>query len=595
MSIHADDPIRVLYIEDDADTAALIRTRLIHSDGSRFDVEHACDLRSALRAINDRHFDVVLTDLNLPDSEGTRTLKRLVAVRRQMPLVVFSAIDDERAVIDILRSGAQEYIVKGNGDGNVIARALRQAIERKRTEMNLQRLAHYDSLTGLANRTLFHTRLEHALANATRRQNSVALMVLDLDRFKVINDTLGHQAGDRLLVLAAERLQGCVRDSDTIARLGGDEFTIILENLSDGTEPKIVARKILEAMTSPFSLEGQDIYVTPSIGITLFPQDDDNVDGLLKNADAAMYQVKANGRNGVQFFTAGMNERAAERLKIEAGLRQALERGEFVLHFQPKVSLQSERLQGIEALIRWQRPELGIVSPGEFIPVAEDTGLIIPIGEWVLRAGLMQMRAWLQSGLPVPRLAINICARQFHQADVVTMVGAALHDSGIDGRFLEVEITESVLMEDTDATVNTLKGLKALGVRISVDDFGTGYSSLNYLKRFPIDTLKIDRSFVSDIPNDLDDAVITTAIIGLAHNLRRSVVAEGVETREQLSFLRENRCDEAQGYLFSKPLNVMQMTAYLERERSRSMAPATIPHLSIVDGGNQRGVVQSGG
>jgi diguanylate cyclase (GGDEF)-like protein len=585
-----EQPIRALYIEDDVDMAKLIARGVEQSDRGRVVLTHVLDLRSALHAIAREEFDVVLSDLNLPDSQGTRTIKRLVAVRRQMPVVVFSAVDEESIVIEILQSGAQEYIVKGRGDGHTIVRALRQAIERKRAEMNLQRLAHYDSLTGLANRTLFHNRLEHALANASRRQNSVGLMVIDLDRFKSVNDTLGHQAGDRLLVLAAQRLQGCVREADTIARLGGDEFTIILEHLTDGSEPKLIAKKIIEAMSQPFLLEGQDVYVTPSIGITLYPQDDDNVDGLLKNADAAMYQVKANGRNGFQFFTAGMNELAVKRIRIEAGLRQALERGEFVLHYQPKVNLQSERLQGVEALVRWQTTDAGMISPGDFIPIAEDTGLIIPIGEWVLRAGLMQMRSWLRSGLPVQRLAVNICARQFRQSDVVAMVAAALQESGLDGEHLEVEITESVLMEDTEATVNTLNGLKALGVRISVDDFGTGYSSLNYLKRFPIDTLKIDRSFVSDIPNDPDDAVITTAIIGLAHNLRRSVIAEGVETREQLNFLRENQCDEAQGYLFSKPLNVMQMTAYLERERARGGVPISAPQLSVIEGGNQRAV-----
>ncbi|MCC6715065.1 MAG: EAL domain-containing protein [Gammaproteobacteria bacterium] len=575
-------PIRVLFIEDDDDAAQLVRGRLSASEGERLVLHHVRDLKAGLIALNGDGYDVVLTDLNLPDSKGVRTVKRLVAVRKEIPVVVFSGVDEERAILELLQSGAQEYLIKGKADGHGVARALRQAIERKRAEINLQRLAHYDSLTGLANRTLFHNRLEYALANATRRQNCVALMVLDLDRFKAVNDTLGHQAGDRLLSLAAERLARCVRDSDTIARLGGDEFTIILENLGSAEEPRIVARKILDVMAQPFVLEGQDVYVTPSIGITLFPHDDDNVDGLLKNADAAMYQVKANGRNGYQFFTAGMNERAVERIRIESGLRQAIERGEFLLHYQPKVSLQSGRLQGVEALVRWLRPDAGIVSPGQFIPVAEDSGLIIPIGEWVLRKALAQARVWLDSGLPVPRLAVNICARQFRQCDVATMVADALRQSGLDGSCLEVEITESVLMEDTDATVATLQRLKELGVSIAIDDFGTGYSSLNYLKRFPIDTLKIDRSFVSDIPYDQDDAVITRAIIGLAHNLRRTVIAEGVETHEQVRFLRENRCDEAQGYLFSAPISTMHMTGYLERERGRLAAG---PVLTVIDGG----------
>jgi diguanylate cyclase (GGDEF)-like protein len=575
--------IKVLFIEDDADVANLIQIRLLRQEVDTVDIRHVTELRAALVALNSEHFDAVLTDLNLPDSVGIKTIRRILAVRREIPLVVHSTIAEESMVLQVLQAGAQEYVIKGQGDGYVVGRAIRSAIERKRTELKLQRLAHYDNLTGLANRTLFHKRLEHALARAARCQGGVALMVMDLDRFKTINDTLGHHAGDRMLVQVAERLKPCVREQDTVARLGGDEFTIILERVSTTEEAAVVARKIIDAMSAPFELEAQSIYVTPSIGITLFPYDDDGVDGLLKNADAAMYQAKAKGRNGFQFFTAGMNERSVERLKIEVGLRQAIENEELLLHYQPKVNLQTGRIQAMEALVRWQRPATGLVPPMDFIPIAEDTGLIIPIGEWVMRKALAQTRIWLDNGLPVARVAINMSARQFRQSDLAAFISEALRESGLNGEHLEIELTESALMEDMSASVAVLQHLKKLGVRVAIDDFGTGYSSLNYLKRFPIDTLKIDRSFVSDIPNDQDDATITTAIIGLAHNLRLNVIAEGVETPEQVEFLRANRCDEAQGFLFSRPLTVMQMTACLQRERSRSMPL----QLSVIDGGQQ--------
>ncbi|MGQ0658895.1 MAG: EAL domain-containing protein [Chromatiales bacterium] len=558
--------IRVLFVEDDPDTAKLVQSMLRHPGSSKFAVQHVADLKSALLALSSERFDVVLTDLNLPDSQAAKTVKRIAAVHRKIPIVVLSAIDDERTVLELLQAGAQEYMVKGGGVGDSIARVIRQAIERKRAEVRLQRLAHYDGLTGLANRTLFHNRLEHALAHAARRQTRLAVMVMDLDRFKTINDTLGRQVGDRLLVLVAERLRHCVREADTVARLGGDEFTFMLENLKTAEEAAIVAQKLLRAMSAPFTLEGQEIYVTPSVGITVYPFDDDNADGLMNNADAAMYRAKSLGRNSYQFFTADMNARSMERLTLEAGLRQALDRSEFLLHFQPRIDIQSLRLTGMEALLRWRRTELGPVAPGDFIPIAEETGLIIPIGEWVLREALTQSRRWLDRGLSPVRIAVNLSARQFHQRDVVEMVRDALQATGMSGEHLEVEITESVLMDDTAATVATLKRLKALGVRIAADDFGTGYCSLSYLKRFPIDALKIDRSFVSDITHDSDDAAIITAIIRLAHNLHYRVIAEGVETEAQLRFLREQRCDEAQGFLFSPPVDDERIVRYLQQK-----------------------------
>ena len=569
--------MKVLFIEDESDIAALVQRRLAGCAGPAMAITHVADLRSGLAALKSAPFDVVMTDLNLPDSRGVETVHRLLKICRYIPVVVLSAVDDDQAILDTVESGAQEYIVKGQTDGHVIARTIRQAIKRKQAELKLRRLAHYDSLTGLANRSQFRRRLEQALERGARRQRGVALMMIDLDRFKAVNDTLGHQAGDRMLVMVAKRLRACLRECDKVARLGGDEFTVTLEELRAPDEAAAIAQKIVEAISRPFMVGGQEFYVTPSIGITLHPLDGGDADTLIRNADTAMYQVKAGGRNGFKFFTPAMNELTGERLRMQAALRQAIDRNELVLHYQPKVDLQSGRLHGVEALLRWQRPGGGLLPPAEFIPLAEDTGLILPIGEWVLKQALGQIRAWSELGLPGTRVSVNISPRQFRQCDLAAVVAAALSQTGLTGEHLEIEITEGVLMEDTEASVATLERLKTLGVGIAIDDFGTGYSSLHYLKRFPIDTLKIDHSFVSDIPRDHDDATITQAIIGLARNLRLNVIAEGVETKEQLAFLRANHCDQGQGYLFSAPLDTAQMTGYLQRERIRTDLEETTP------------------
>ena len=570
--------IRVLFIEDDVDTADVVALRLSSYTGASIEVTHCGDLASGLSALGSEDFDAVLTDLNLPDSEGIRTVKRLLAVRRYVPIVVLSVLSDDEFVLKTVETGAQEYLVKGQVDGAAIVRTIRQAIQRKQAELKLRRMAHYDGLTGLANRDQFRKRLENALATAARRHGSVGLMMIDLDRFKTVNDGFGHQAGDQLLVTVAQRLRLALRKSDRLARLGGDEFTVILENLHSLEEAEGVAQRVIEAVSEPFLVENHEIYITPSIGITIYPGDGDTAESLMKNADAAMYEVKGTGRNGYKFFTPSMHERSGELRRMEAALRLAIEQDEFVLHYQPRVSLQTGRLQGVEALVRWQRPDTTLIPPSEFIPVAEETGLIISLGEWVMQKALAQVRHWLDSGLPATRVAVNISAQQFRKADLASMIAGALKQAGLGGEYLEVEITESLLMEDTAASVTTLQRLKDLGVSIAIDDFGTGHSSLHYLKRFPIDTLKIDRSFIGNLPNDYDDSTITTAIIGLAHNLGLTVVAEGVETREQVSFLREKHCDEAQGFLFSAALSTIQLTAYLQRERGRS----GVPHLSLI-------------
>jgi len=558
------DQIKVLLIEDNSDDVRLIQRLLAQVNMDGFRLTHANGVDKAAIELEKGAYDVVLTDIAMTDSDALETIRRIQSVRKDIPIVVLSSLDDESTAIEIMQEGAQDYLIKGQGDGHLIARALRHAIERKHAELRLMHVTHYDSLTGLANRALFQSRLDHALAVAKRRKLLAALLVLDLDRFKGVNDTLGHHAGDQLLVLVAERLRACVRESDTVARLGGDEFTVILNDVTSAEEVSVVARKILAALSGPFHLEDHEIYVTPSIGITLYPHDGVTPTGLLKNADAAMYQAKNLGRNNFQFYTADMNRRSVARLKMESGLRQAIDRSELVLYYQPKIDITTGIITGMEALVRWNKPDTGLVPPVEFIPIAEETGLIIPVGEWVLREALMQIRRWHDEGAPTMRVAVNLSARQFRQNDLVKTITENLDELGVGGEFLEVEITESLLMDDTALSTMALYKLKDRGVRVSVDDFGTGYSSLSYLKRFPIDALKIDRSFVRDITTDPDDATITNAIIGLAHNLRRRVIAEGVETPAQLAFLQKHGCDEAQGFLFSPPVAAAELARLIK-------------------------------
>jgi len=440
--------------------------------------------------------------------------------------------------------------------GNIIGveGTTRDITERKQTEQHLRYLANYDALTTLPNRTLFRDRLEHAMAHARRYNHLVVLMFLDVDRFKAINDSLGHLVGDQLLQAVSERLRSCAREGDTVARLGGDEFTIVMEGVSDISDADAVAKKVIEAMSRSYVLEGHDVFVTASIGITIYPSDSDDIDSLIRNADTAMYRAKQAGRNNYQFYTEDMNTRAIENLLLQNNLRQALESEEFLLYYQPQIDLGSGDMIGMEALIRWQHPELGLLSPKQFISIAEETGLIIPIGEWVLRKACLQLKEWQANGLPLYRVSVNLSACQFKQKNLVEMISQVINETGVNPQYIEIEITEGVLVDDEELAIDILHRLKALGMRISIDDFGTGYSSLSYLKRFPLNTLKIDKSFIRDIITDPDGAAITEAIIALGHSLRLKVIAEGVESQEQLSFLSPRGCDEVQGFFFSEPL-----------------------------------------
>lgn len=431
-------------------------------------------------------------------------------------------------------------------------------------QSRLNYMAFHDSLTSLPNRSLFYDRIFHGLARARRSNSKLALMLLDIDRFKIINDSLGHDSGDQLLKAIALRLHEGVRDMDTVARLGGDEFVVVLEGVHDLDDVVFVANKLLVTLARPMEISGHEITTTVSIGVSIFPDDGADTDELLKNADIAMYKAKEAGKNNCQFYTRGMSASAVNYLLLENDLRRAVEQQQLTLHYQPQIDLASGSITGVEALVRWQHPERGLVSPAHFIPLAEETGLIVPIGEWVLREACRQQKAWLDAGKTVGRMAVNLSPRQFRQKNFPGKVEAILRETHLPAEHLELEITESCAMENAGETINQLKQLSNMGLHLAIDDFGTGYSSLAYLQRFPIQKLKIDSSFIHDIREDHNDAAIAKTIIGLARNLQLQVVAEGIETDYQADWLREHGCDQGQGFLYARPLSPMQIEAHFQ-------------------------------
>lgn len=436
----------------------------------------------------------------------------------------------------------------------------------KKAENRLAHLAYHDKLTGLPNRDLFYDRLNTAILQAKRHQAEIAVLFIDLDHFKYINDTFGHTSGDIVLQQVAAQLKMCLRETDTLARMGGDEFTVVLQDFNSRSDVELTAQRILKSLNTPLLLENQELYISASIGISFFPEDGGNPALLMKHADTAMYSAKNSGRKRLRFFRSSMEGYSLKRIEMERQLRQGLERNEFKLYYQPQISLENGRIIGAEALIRWQHPEKGLLPPGQFIAIAEDTGLIEPIGEWVLREAWAQRQRWHKTGLEDFRIAVNLSAHQFNRISLVKTVADVLCRTEIDPAFLELELTETVAMQDVGKSLTIMKDLKKLGVQLSIDDFGTGYSSLMYLRQFPIDRLKIDRSFVADIANNPNEAAIVVAIIAMAHSMGLEVIAEGVETEDQLSFLKMHRCNVAQGYLMGKPISGAEFHARLHKE-----------------------------
>jgi len=443
---------------------------------------------------------------------------------------------------------------------------------RRRAEDGANYLAYHDPLTGLPNRALFIDRLALAIAQSRRSGQMLAVMFLDLDRFKVVNDTLGHAEGDGLVRSVGERLSALVREGDTVSRVGGDEFTMLVSGMRSAEDAAEVAERVLVELRRPQVLRGQEFLITVSIGIALYPGDGEDAETLLRNADIAMYRAKEQGRDNYQLFTPAMNARIMERLAWESGLRRALELEEFVVHYQPMANMDTGRVVGVEALVRWQHPERGLIPPADFIPLAEETGFIVPLGEWVLRTACAQNKAWQQAGLQPVRVSVNLSARQFHLG-LVDRVSRILADTGLEPRFLDLEITEGTAMRDPEVTVQVLRHFGEMGIRVSIDDFGSGYSSLSCLKNFPLQSLKIDRSFVRDLASDANDAAITTAIIAMAHSMKLDVTAEGVETEEQLAFLRQRQCDEFQGFLLARPMPAEALAKMLAREAPLPASP----------------------
>jgi diguanylate cyclase (GGDEF)-like protein/PAS domain S-box-containing protein len=425
--------------------------------------------------------------------------------------------------------------------------------------------AQHDLVTDLPNRLLLNDRISQSIALARRRNRPIAVIFLDLDRFKYVNDSLGHAIGDKLLQSVSKRLLAGVRGSDTVSRQGGDEFVILLSEITYPEDAATSARKILRSLGAPHSVGGQDLHIDGSIGISVYPEDGGNAETLIKNADTAMYHAKEKGRNNFQFFKADMNRKAVERQSLEGSLRRALEREEFLLHYQPKVNLDTGEITGVEALIRWQQPARGLLPPSQFVPIAEDCGLIVQIGRWVMREACRQARAWQDAGLPALSIAVNVSAMEFRDSGFVEHVRTILSDTGLEARYLELELTEGVLMEDAESAASVLRELKKMRVQLAVDDFGTGYSSLSYLRQFPIDVLKIDRSFVQQISADPEDSTIVSAIINMGKSLKHLVVAEGIETQQQRAYLQTQHCAEGQGYLFSRPMAAAQFAQLLQK------------------------------
>lgn len=441
-----------------------------------------------------------------------------------------------------------------------------EIMQRKRIEVRLDRLAHFDNVTSLSNRHFFNERLSSLVARALQFKERAVVMFIDLDNFKIVNDTLGHDAGDVLLRIVAERLSATLRYGDVISRIGGDEFAIILENVEKVSQAVLVAEKCLSSLAEPILIDGNELYIGASIGISACPDDAADMHELLKHADTAMYYAKNKGKNTYQVFLPDMKDGAQKRLTLESSLRRALERQEFALYYQPQIDLKTRKIIGVEALIRWIHPELGIVNPVEFIPISEENGLIVPIGEWVLKTACLQLKAWHDMGLTQIAMSVNLSGRQLKEENLVERIKEIVRGTGADPTALHLELTESMLMDAGTVTIEKLEQICAIGIQLEIDDFGTGYSSMSYLKRYPITTLKVDKSFVKDLPGNTDDAAITNAIIAMAHSLKMHVMAEGVETDEQAEFLQANGCGNAQGYLFSKPVPAEQIEKLLEQE-----------------------------
>jgi len=580
----------ILMIDDEPINMEVVQAYL--EDAGYRNFITTSDSTCAMDIIRQKMPDVILLDLVMPEVTGFDILEQLQSDESlaYIPVIVLTSSDDPETKMQCLQFGTADFLAKPVDSSELVLR-LRNTVRAKAYQ---DHLVYYDSLTGLPNRRRFAERLELALDHAKQSRESGAILHIDLDRFKKINDTLGHSAGDELLRQVSQRLEKHIRDGDSlgrlydvgerasISRLGGDEFTILLPEIGHVQSITYLAQRILAVMEVPFEINGNELFVTPSIGISIFPDDGMDMDALLKHADIAMYQAKQHGRNGFEFYSSEMNARALEQLKMEAGLRTALDNNELQLYYQPKLDVMNGGIVGAEALLRWEHPEMGMVSPVDFIPLAEETGLIVPIGARVLKMACRQARAWHDAGYGFLQIAVNVSIRQLQDSTLVRTVQAALEESGLQPQALTLELTENMLMENAEASIEKLQQLKGLGVKISIDDFGTGYSSLAYLQKFTIDELKIDRSFIMQIEAGTDKAPIVEAVVAMARSLNLAIVAEGVETCAQLEYLQKKECDVYQGFLFSKPVPADEFANLLAGTRS------DVPVRADQKGSNQK-------
>jgi len=579
-------PIKVLVVEGGDSGSGPVGDALASAGDEHLEITRAASVADALPMLEHGNFHATLLDVAQTGDEGLGVLARLRATAPDAPVIVMTEPSGDPVALNAIRCGAQDAFIKGDSSPRAIGRMIRNAVERHRMLAELIRsserehfLATHDSLTGLVNRFEFQQMLETSLERAIRRREPLSLLFVGLDRFKTINETLGRPAGDEILRRVAQRLTASMRTSDVVGRIGSDEFMVMLSSVTRDHDPARVSQTLIEKLSKPYRVAEQECWVTASIGIAVFPRDGKKPDVLVQNAEAAMYAAKAGGANRHHYYAEYMNKVAVERLDVEKRLRAAIERGELRLHFQPQIDVSAGEIVGAEALLRWQDPDRGLIAPAEIIPIAEETGLIIPIGEWVVRRACETAVGWGRRNGRELQVGVNVSSRQLAQKGFAEVVARALEETGLEPSRLDVEITESCILETQGLTMATLKALRRLGVRISIDDFGTGYSSLVALKNLPIDELKIDREFVRNITTDEADASITTALVSMAKGCRLTAIAEGVETEDQMRFLYSHGCSHMQGYLFSKPIAPEEFAVQLIADEPAWNAP--LEHVPV--------------
>lgn len=570
------EPINILLVEDNPADRRLVAERLSQPNEDRFHLLYAESLSESLQILAQNKISIILLDLLLPDCRNLESLARIHASANGIPIVILSEIEDEILALKALKLGAQDFLVKWHTNGHLLVRAIQYALERKQVEEQLYHLAHHDALTGLPNRKFFYDQFKQALAMARRHHRPLAIMFLDLGNFKRINDTLGHHCGDLLLQLVAKRLAGCVREADCLARIGGDEFVIAFTDMTHQEDATVAANKIIDIFAEPFQVEGHRVHARVSIGISLYPSDGDDMESLIKNADLAMYQAKAEGSNTSHFwfYSPEFNARTSELMRMEEQLRQALANNEFIVHYQPQVDIHGGHLVGMEALLRWQHPERGLLMPPQFMKMLEETGVMVTAGEMVLREACRQNKAWQEAGYPPVVVAVNISKQELQHRDFIKTVQRVLQETGLDAAWLELEIREETIEADEAWALSRLSEIAALGVRIALDNLGHSHIPLSFLTRFPIHAIKIDRSIVTDVATDANHAAVAKAVIAVARVLNIKGLAEGIETQEQFNFFKAEQCDDAQGYMFSQPLTPLACAELMDRLKRG----ASLPH-----------------